>query len=114
MGVPPEKLLGILYKKEAAKRAQAEVEAAMKVEVPAGGGDEGRDESKSEPNSPTPDMGAAAKKDDDKAGQPGKNNLGIAGATKLQRDLSVKTMHSNATADTMEGSLIAPPFKFGT
>ena len=55
----------------------------MKVEVPAGGGDEGRDESKSEPNSPTPDMGAAAKKDDDKAGQPGKNNLGIAGATKL-------------------------------
>ena len=34
-------------------------------------------------------------------------------ANKLQRDLSVKTIHSRATADTMEGSLIAPPFKFG-
>ena len=31
----------------------------------------------------------------------------------MQRDLSVKTIHSRATADTMEGSLIAPPFKFG-
>jgi len=34
---------------------------------------------------------------------------------KLQRDLSVKTIQSKATADTMtmEGSLMAGPFKFG-
>ena len=34
-------------------------------------------------------------------------------ANKLQRDLSVQTLQSKATAATMEGSLIAPPFKFG-
>ena len=33
--------------------------------------------------------------------------------TKLQRDLSVRTINSRATADTLEGSLIAPNFKFG-
>ena len=34
-------------------------------------------------------------------------------STKLQRDLSVRTFQSKQTADTMEGSLMAGPFKFG-
>ena len=38
----------------------------------------------------------------------------LGGANKLQKDLSVATLASKATVDTMEGSLIAPPFKFGT
>ena len=33
MGVPPDKLLSVLYKKEAAKRAKAEVEAGFKEET---------------------------------------------------------------------------------
>lgn len=39
----------------------------------------------------------------------------FASTVKLQRDLSVKTIQSKATADTlaMEGSLMAGPFKFG-
>ena len=37
----------------------------------------------------------------------------LGGANKLQKDLSVATLASKNTTDTMEGSLIAPPFKFG-
>ena len=34
MGVPPDKLLSVLYKKEVAKRAKAEVEATLKSDTP--------------------------------------------------------------------------------
>lgn len=37
----------------------------------------------------------------------------LTGSTKLQRDISVRTIQSKATADTLDGSLIAPPFRFG-
>ena len=37
----------------------------------------------------------------------------FASSPKLQRDLSIKTMQTRATSDTLEGSLMAPPFKFG-
>ena len=32
MGIPPDKLLSVLYKKEAAKRAKADVDAGLKEE----------------------------------------------------------------------------------
>lgn len=50
------------------------------------------------------------------AGKPVKKAGDMFGSTnKLQRDLSVKTIQSKATADTMtmEGSLMGGPFKFG-
>ena len=34
MGVPPDKLLSVLYKKEVAKRAKQEVEATLNSETP--------------------------------------------------------------------------------
>ena len=34
MGVPPDKLLNILYKKEAAKKAKLEVENGLKEDAP--------------------------------------------------------------------------------
>ena len=37
MGVPPDKLLSMLYKKEVAKKARQEVEAGLREDVPAGG-----------------------------------------------------------------------------
>ena len=43
---------------------------------------------------------------------PKKNEM-FASSPKLQRDLSIKTMQTRATSDTLEGSLMAPPFKFG-
>ena len=70
MGVPPDKLLGILYKKEAAKRAKAEVEAGFKEE--AGGEDnEAQAVETKEPTSPTgkkESLGADAKKEESKPG----------------------------------------------
>ena len=39
--------------------------------------------------------------------------MNIGSSAKLQRDVSVRTIQSRATADTLEGSLMAPPFKFG-
>ena len=73
MGVPPDKLLGILYKKEAAKRAKAEVEAGFKEE--AGGEDnEAQAVETKEPTSPASptgkkkSLGADAKKEESKPG----------------------------------------------
>ena len=39
MGVPPDKLLSMLYKKEVAKKARLEVEAGLKEDAPAGSED---------------------------------------------------------------------------
>ena len=114
MGVPPDKLLSVLYKKEVAKRAKAEVEATLNSETP-----KEDDEATviRDPTSPVSPGGKRSGLSGDKieVGQPKKPAGDLAaGSPKLQRDLSVKTMFSNATADTMEGSLMAPPFKFGT
>ena len=119
MGVPPDKLLSVLYKKEAAKRAKAEVEAGFKEETQ-GEDNEAQQVDPKEPSSPTSpgkkkeSLGADAKKEEAKSGLQNRAGSLAAGSPMLQRDLSVATIISKATADTMEGSLIAPPFKFGT
>ena len=119
MGVPPDKLLSVLYKKEAAKRAKAEVEAGFKEETQ-GEDNEAQQVDPKEPSSPTSpgkkkeSLGADAKKEEAKSGLQNRAGSLAAGSPMLQRDLSVATIISKATADTMEGSLIAPPSKFGT
>ena len=70
MGVPPDKLLSVLYKKEAAKRAKAEVEAGFKEETQ-GEDNEAQQVDPKEPSSPTvkkEGLGADAKKEESKSG----------------------------------------------
>ena len=85
MGVPPDKLLGILYKKEAAKRAKAEVEAGFKEE--AGGEDnEAQAVETKEPTSPTgkkESLGADAKKEESKPGLGNRAGSLAAGSPQL-------------------------------
>ena len=119
MGIPPDKLLSVLYKKEAAKRAKADVDAGLKEENE-GEDNEAQAVDTKEPTSPTSPtgkkkgLGADTKKEESKSGLGNRAGSLAAGSPMLQRDLSVATMHSRATADTMEGSLMAGPFKFGT
>lgn len=123
MGVPEEQLLSIMYKAEAARAAKNEVQKAMKEQeeanqedADAGGADAGAQQQPAAAS----DNGQAAKKLGADASQqsidakPAKKSGDVFGSTnKLQRDLSVQTLQSKATAATLEGSLIAPPFKFG-
>ena len=124
MGVPEEQLLTIMYKAEAQRAAKNEVNKAIKEQEQAtaeeAGEADGNDANPSAPQSPTgteggkPKLGADASQQSIDA-KPGKKSSDVlGGANKLQRDLSVQTIQSKATAATMEGSLIAPPFKFGT
>ena len=125
MGVPEEQLLSIMYKAEAARTAKAEVEKAIKEQAQANAEAEenGDGADPSAPQSPSakspsamsekPKLGADASQQSIDAKPAKKAGDVFSSANKLQRDLSVQTLQSKATAATMEGSLIAPPFKFG-
>ena len=123
MGVPEEQLLTIMYKAEAQRAAKNEVTKAIKEQEQATAEEgEAGDNSAAPtaPQSPSPSEGGKPKLGADASQQsidakPAKKSGDVFGsANKLQRDLSVQTIQSKATAATMEGSLIAPPFKFGT
>ena len=127
MGLPAEQLLAIMYKAETARKAKAAIEQALKDDARAKaeaeengeeveeGQEENEAKSPSSPDKTKKKLGAdtsAKTLDGDKTIK--KTGAQFGSANKLQRDLSVATIMSRATAETMEGSLIAPPFKFGT
>lgn len=104
MGVPVEKLLETLYEKEASKKAAQQVNQAFKM--PQEGETETKAETRAERES----------KDESKSKTVSKSPSMVVGADspKLQRELSVGTLLSKNTSSTLEGSVIAPPFGFGT
>lgn len=127
MGVPEDKLLSIMYKAEAAREARKQVQEAINDEqegknadVVAGGDEAGGAPSARSPSAMSDQqtkLGAdtSQKTLDPKQAGGKKQSDVLSGAVKLQRDFSVRTIQSKATADTlaMEGSLMAGPFKFG-
>ena len=120
-GIPKEKLLDALHKNEARKEAQREMEEAMKYLKK---DEEEEDDEAVEVGKPA--AAPKAPKAEAKAGKEGfaadkqaasekQLDLGSLGASspRLQRNMSTKTIFSKATADTLAGSVVAPPFKFG-
>ena len=111
MGVPPEKLLDILYKKEAAKKAKLEVQRGLQEDDDdqvAVVKEKAKDEEKEEKKTLGADQSQKTVGAEKKKGV----EL-LSGSPKLQRDLSVGTIMSKDTVDTLNGSSMAPPFKFG-
>ena len=83
MGVPPDKLLSILYKKEAAKKAKLEVEQGLREDAPPDEKSEEKAESEASPAMRENKSGLAHKEEEKKEGQPAKGNNLLAGAPKL-------------------------------
>jgi hypothetical protein len=96
MGVPAEKLLETLYEKEASKKAQQQVNQAFRAPSDQHTETKAEQKTASKQISKSPSMAIGAD------------------SPKLQRELSVGTILSKNTSSTMEGSVVAPPFKFGT
>ena len=89
--MPPEQLLESMYQKEAARKAQIELDALKEYEA-------------RKAASLTADENKQEEKAPEEKEQEGK---------KLQKDLSVATIMSKNTSATLEGSVVAPTFKFG-
>ena len=127
MGIPAEQMLTIMYKAETARKAKAAVEQALKEDARAqreaeengttveAEGEEIEAKSPASPDKAKPKLAVdTSAKTLDETKTVKKSAAQFGSTNKLQRDLSVATIMSKATAETMEGSLIAPPFKFGT